>query len=162
MYKTVEDDPAFSFEATVAFVDSLQEYINDLQIYTRRLDYYPFDVVAGESIAKGFMLCRALIVLVQSGFPDEAFGLCRSLFELSVYLRYITREPGLLQERSLAFLRFGVNAKGFWADLLDKSDSLTDDQRVQIERYKTENLSMSLKVMPGSNRRHGRKYSRTV
>jgi hypothetical protein len=139
MYKTVEEDPAFSFEATIAFVDSLQEYINDLQIFPRRMDYYPFDAVAGESIAKGFMLCRALIVLVHNGFPDEAFGLCRSLFELSVYLRYITREPEQLQKRSLDFLRFGVNAKGFWADLLDKSDSLTDDQRVQIERYKTEN-----------------------
>lgn len=139
MYKKVEDDPAFSFEATIALVDSLQQNINDLSIFTRRLDYYTFDVVAGEAIAKAFSLCRAVIVLVQNGFPDEAFALCRSLFELSVYLRYITREPGLLQERSMDFIRFGVSAKGFWADLLDKSDSLTDAQRAEIERYKAEN-----------------------
>jgi hypothetical protein len=139
MYKKFEDDPAFSFEATIAFVDSLQQNINNLSIFTRRGDYYTFDLVAGEAIAKAFTLCRAVIVLVQSGFPDEAFALCRSLFELSMYLRYITREPSLLQARSLDFLRFGVNAKGFWADLLNKSDSLTDVQRDEVERYKSEN-----------------------
>jgi hypothetical protein len=80
MYKTVEDDPAFSFEATIALIDSLQQNINDLHIFTRRFDYYPFDAVAGEIIAKAFVLCRAVIVLVKSGFPDEAFALCRSLF----------------------------------------------------------------------------------
>lgn len=164
MYKAVEDDPAFSFEATIAFVDSLQQNINDLRIFTRRLDYYPFDVVAGEIIAKAFMLCRAVIVLVQSGFPDEAFALCRSLFELSVYLRYITREPELLQERSVNFLRFGVNAKGFWANLLDKSDSITDEQRIKIERYKSENNIPSdpkLVTQPWSGvRRFIEKYSK--
>jgi Family of unknown function (DUF5677) len=139
MYKTFEDDPAFSFEATIALVDALQQNINDLSIFTRRGDYYTFDFVAGEAIAKAFSLCRAVIVLVQSGFPDEAFALCRSLFELSVYLRYITREPALLQAHSMDFLRFGVNAKGFWADLLNKSDSLTEEQRNEVERYKSEN-----------------------
>jgi len=102
MYKTLEDDPAFSFEATITFVDSLQQCINDLSIFTRRGDYYTFDFVAGEAIAKAFTLCRAVVVLVQNGFPDEAFALCRSLFELSVYLRYITREPALLQARSIS------------------------------------------------------------
>lgn len=139
MYKTFEDDPAFSFEATVAFVDSLQQHINDLSIFTRRGDYYTFDLVAGEAIAKAFSLCRAANLLVQGGFPDEAFALCRSLFELSIYLRHITREPALLQTRSMDFLRFGVNAKGFWADLLNKSDSLTEEQRNEIERYTSEN-----------------------
>lgn len=139
MYERFEDDPAFSFEATIAFVDSLQQSINELSIFTRRGDYYTFDFGAGEAIAKAFSLCRAVIVLVQSGFPDEAFALCRSLFELSVYLRYITREPVLLQARSMDFLRFGLNAKGFWADLLNKSDSLTEAQRNEVERYKSEN-----------------------
>jgi hypothetical protein len=54
-------------------------------------------------------------------------------------LRYITRQPELLQERSVDFLRFGVNSKAFWADLLDKSDSITDEQRAEIERYKSKN-----------------------
>ena len=153
MYKTFEDDPAFSFEATIALVDCLQQYINDLSIFTRREDYYTFDLVAGEAIAKAFSLCRAAVLLVQSDFPDEAFALCRSLFELSSYLRYITREPELLQARSMDFLRFGLNAKGFWADLLDKSDSLTEEQRNEIERYTSENgipLDSKLVTQPWS------------
>jgi hypothetical protein len=165
MYKTFEDDPAFSFEATIAFVDSLQQNINDLSIFTRRGDTYTFDFVAGEAIAKAFSLCRAVIVLVQSGFPDEAFALCRSLFELSVYLRYITREPALLQTRSMDFLRFGVNARGFWADLLKKSDSLTDVQRDEVERYKFENNipdDPKLVTQPWSGVRHFiQKYSKS-
>lgn len=165
MYKTLEDDPAFSFEATIELVDSLQQYMNDLSIFTRRGDQYTFDVVAGEAIAKAFMLCRAVIVLIQNGFPDEAFALCRSLFELSIYLRYITLEPNSLQNRSMDFLRFGVKAKGFWANILSKSESLTDAQRNEVERYKSENNipdDPKLVTQPWSGvRRFIEKYSKS-
>lgn len=139
MYKSAEEDPAFSFKATIEFVNSLEKTVNDLGICTRRIDYYPFDVVAGEAMVKAFALCRSVIVLVQNGFPDEAFGLCRSLYELSIYLRYITVDPELVQERALTFLLFGLKAKGFWADILRKSDTLTNQQREDIERYIAEN-----------------------
>jgi hypothetical protein len=36
----------FSLDGTIALVDALEKTVNDLQIFTRRLDFYPFDTVA--------------------------------------------------------------------------------------------------------------------
>jgi len=128
-----------SLPATISQVDSLEERINARGIYTRRLDLYPFDTVAGEMLAKAFSICRSAIILVQSGYPDEAFGLCRSLYECSIYLRFITSSAEKRDELSRRFLEFGVTSKAFWFDLLDKSPKLTDEQREDVIRYKAEN-----------------------
>jgi hypothetical protein len=100
---------------------------------------YPFDTVAGEMLSKAFALSRASILLVQNGYPDEAFGLCRSLYECSIYLRYITQQKEKRDERASKFLQFGVTSKAFWFDLLDKNSPLTQAEREDIERYKAEN-----------------------
>jgi hypothetical protein len=139
MGQVTSDEQAFSLEATIGHIDTLEKTINDLQVYTRRSGTYPFDTVAGEMLAKAFALSRSAILLVQHGYPDEAFGLCRSLYECSIYLRYITRERDQLDERSREFLKFGVTSKAFWFDLLDRNSSLTQEEREDIERYKGEN-----------------------
>jgi hypothetical protein len=128
-----------SLPATISQVYSLEERINARGIYTRRMDLYPFDTVAGEMIAKAFAICRSAIVLLQSGYPDEAFGLCRSLYECSIYLRYITSDTEKRDELSRKFLEFGVTSKAFWFELLDKSPTLAAEQREDVIRYKAEN-----------------------
>jgi hypothetical protein len=128
-----------SLEATIAKVDSLEHAVNNRRIYTRRPDLYPFDTVAGEMLAKAFALSRSAILLSQNGYPDEAFGLCRSLYESAMHLRYITRECEKRDERSNGFLEFGVTSKAFWFDLLDRSLDINDEERSDIVRYKREN-----------------------
>src|SRR6185312_16658100 len=93
----------FTVPSTIEFVDSLEEMVNTMSIYTRRLDFYPFDTVAGELISKSFALARSAILLIQHGYPDEAFGLCRSMYESSIYLRYITRDAQHRDERANKF-----------------------------------------------------------
>lgn len=132
-------EPDLSIESAIALIDAVEKDINERTIFTRRLDIYPFDTVAGEMLAKGIALARSAILLIQHGYPDEAFGLCRSLYECCIYLRYITGERDLLEKRSVAFLEFGVKSKAFWFDLLDKSASLSQEERSDIERYKQEN-----------------------
>lgn len=132
-------DRMFSLEATIEFIDQLEKTVNDISPYTRRYDLYPFDTVAGQLLAKAFALSRSAILLIQHGYPDEAFGLTRSLYESSIYLRYITQDQGKCAERSTDFLDFGVSSKGFWFDLLNNSSALTDNQRKDIERYRREN-----------------------
>jgi hypothetical protein len=127
----------FSLPATIEIISKLEKTINDLGIYTRRLDIYPFDTVAGEMLSKAFALSRAAALLVEHGYPDEAFGLCRSLYECSIYLRYITQQER--DERANKFLEFGVTSKAFWFDLLDKGSKLTPAERQDIEQYKAEN-----------------------
>lgn len=123
---------------TELLVNQLEATVNRMSVFTRRPDRYPFDTVAGEIISKCFALSRGAILLIQAGYPDEAFGLCRSLYEASIYLRYITREPEHREHRATEYLEFGVTSKAFWFDLLMQGD-LTDAERADIERYKAEN-----------------------
>jgi hypothetical protein len=95
--------------------------------------------VAGELISKCFALSRSAVILIHAGYPDEGFGLCRSLYESSIYLRYITLDPADRERRAIAFLEFGVSSKAFWFDLLMQSE-LPDADLTDIQRYKTENL----------------------
>ncbi|HEY1808071.1 MAG TPA: DUF5677 domain-containing protein [Acidobacteriaceae bacterium] len=139
MSQIASDDVRFSLDATTARVDRFEKAVDDLQIHTRRPDIYPFDCVAGELLAKAFALSRAAIVLIQSGYPEEAFGLCRSLYESAMYLRYITSKAEQRDRRARDFLEFGVTSKAFWFDLLNRSSNLTSEERADIERYKAEN-----------------------
>lgn len=133
------EEPNLSLAATITLVDDREKNVDALWIFTRRLDLYPFDTVAGEMLSKAFAISRAAIILIQSDYPDEAFGLCRTLYECCINLRNITRNDGKRDDLSRKFLEFGVASKAFWFDLLDKS-SLTDEQRQDINRYKSENL----------------------
>jgi Family of unknown function (DUF5677) len=128
-----------SVRATTRRLKALEKNINSRRIFPRALDLYPFDTVAGEMLGKAFAICRAALVLIKNGFPDEAFSLCRSLYECSTYLRYITCDIEKRDERSRKFLEFGVTSKAFWYSLLDKSSTLTDSEREDAARYKDEN-----------------------
>lgn len=139
MTKRRDHENPFSVEKATEQVDALEGKLNELSIFTRRLDLYPFDTVAGEILANAIALCRSAILLIENGYSDEAYGLCRSLYECSIYLRYITRDSDQLQKRSNEFLEFGVKSKAFWFHLLKKDSSLTDEARSAIERYKAEN-----------------------
>jgi len=132
-------EPDFSIESAIECIDTAEKTINELSIFTRRLDIYPFDTVAGAMLAKGIALARSAIIFVQHGYPDEAFGICRSLYECCIYLRYITGERDQLEERSMAFIEFGVKSKAFWFHLLDKGSSLSEKERNDVQRYKHEN-----------------------
>jgi len=90
-------------------------------------------------MAKAFALSRAAIHLVEQGYSDEAFGLCRSIYEISIYLRYLTSDRDQCAKRSTDFLKFGVTSKAFWMDLLERSTSITEEEREDIQRYKMEN-----------------------
>ena len=139
MRRSIADEPTLSIESTIEAVDRLEKIVNDLCVYTRRHDQYPFDTVTGEMLAKAFALSRSAILLVQNGYPYEAFGLCRSLYESAIYLRYITRVREKIDERSMEFLHFGVTSKAFWFELLDQSSSLTQEEKQDVHRYKNEN-----------------------
>lgn len=137
--KRPQDDKRFSLESTINEVDGLEREINDFRILTRRLDIYPFDTVAGELLGKSFALARAAIVLLEQGFPDEAFGCCRTLYEAAIYLRYITKDSECMHERATAFLKFGRDSKAFWFQLLKSSGSLAAEELEEMERYVKEN-----------------------
>lgn len=69
--------------------------------------------MAGETLSKGFALSRSALLLVEAGYAEEAFGLTRSIYELSIYLRYITREPKDRDRCAAEYLDFGIKSKAF-------------------------------------------------
>ncbi len=93
-------------EAANTYIERAEAGVNALRIVPGAA----FDVVALQLISKAFALSKAGLVLI-SGFPDEAFGLSRSLVECAMTLRYLTQDPALRNPRAAEFVDY-VNKVG--------------------------------------------------
>lgn len=74
------------------FIRTAESEINRLGIYPRNPWMYPFDALGLSAVSKAIALSKACLKLVSSGFPDEAFGLSRSIVECANNLRFMTME----------------------------------------------------------------------
>src|ERR1017187_149825 len=74
------------------FVKIAEAEINALGIYPRNPWMYPFDLVGLATVSKAIALSKACLKLVSSGFPDEAYGLSRSIVECANNLRFVTAD----------------------------------------------------------------------
>lgn len=127
-------DELFSLEKTDLVIEELERMVDGERILIREAKRYPFDIVAAEMISKSFALARSITTLVRNGFPDEAAGMSRSLYEMSLYLRYITAERGSQHEKTMKFIQFDTNSRGFYFHLIEK-DLLSDKDRADIEQF---------------------------
>ncbi len=99
-------------ELTRTRISEMEIEVSALKIYPRKNE--PYDWVALLMISKAFALSRAILVLMENGFPDEAFGLSRSLVECSFTMRFITADPEKRDERARGFLIYGKYEKAYW------------------------------------------------
>jgi hypothetical protein len=97
-----------------AYVRQAQREVEGLGIVPRSPHRYPFDIVGLATLSKAFAIATACLKLLASGFPDEAYGLSRSLVECSANLRYITAVRSELDKRSREFTKFAKADKAFW------------------------------------------------
>ena len=88
--------------------------ITSLRIVKREVRRYAFDSLADEVLSKAFALAKSAIILIENDHGEEALGLCRSIVECALNLRWITSDRTLIQERSLRFVWFGHTIKNFW------------------------------------------------
>ena len=65
-------------------------------------------------MAKSLGLAKAALLLIEKGFPDEAFDLSRTLVECSVGLRYMTADADKQEERTNEFMDFGETDRNYW------------------------------------------------
>jgi hypothetical protein len=98
------------------YVSRLQKIISGLEFIPRNVHRFPFDSMATQSMSKAFALAKAILLLIDRGFPDEAYGLSRSLVECSVGLRYITADPEKLEERTREFVYYDQIEQNYWLD----------------------------------------------
>jgi hypothetical protein len=111
------------------------EYLVDKLGIVPRLPYlYTFDTLGLALVSKVLALSKACVKLVALNFPDEAFGLSRSIVECATILRYLTAEPAVQDRRSRDFAKFAMADKAFWAHYALKH-SIGTDKEFEIRRY---------------------------
>lgn len=88
--------------------------VNALNILPRTTHRYVFDHVALEIVSKAFSIAEASLVLIDAGYHEEAYGMCRSAVECALQLRYLTSEADKQADRSSVFVAYSFHYKNFW------------------------------------------------
>jgi hypothetical protein len=96
------------------YVVGAERLVNKMSIIPRGMRRYAFDTVGLATLSKGFALAKACLALLKCGSLDEAYGLSRSLVELSINLRFLTADPDLQDKRTYDFVKYALAAKSFW------------------------------------------------
>jgi hypothetical protein len=98
------------------FVQVAESEMNRLGIYPRTPWMYPFDIVGLATVSKAIAVSKACLKLLNSGFPDEAYGLSRSIVECANNLRYMTADrDDLYDSRVRNYVRQHLADKAYWA-----------------------------------------------
>lgn len=116
------------------YIECLRSEIEGLEILPRLLFEYPIDSIALGMLSKAFALSRACLLLLRSDFPDEAYGLSRSIVEITLILRYITSNLDLQAKRAVQFLTYSVDFKNYWLYFARKAYEGKPEAE-EIERY---------------------------
>lgn len=96
------------------YLDAVVAHFEELEIYPRNVLRYPFDYVALELLSKAISICRSCLILLRNDQPEEAFALGRSLVEIRLILRHLTRDKTALFVEAWVFLNFSFTDKNFW------------------------------------------------
>lgn len=101
-----------------SYTQELTGEISKMGIWPRCFEKYPFDQIGLALVSKAFSICNALLVLLDAGFAEEAFGLSRSLVDCALTLRFLTQDRDQLLKRTLDYAQFEVLDKQFWMHYL--------------------------------------------
>jgi hypothetical protein len=98
-------------------LQDVSESINALGIYPRR--YVCNDAVSLVLLSKTIRTGEAVCLLIEQGFGDEAFGLSRTMVELSLSGRYIANDPDFCK-RSELYIRYFAKDHETWTKMIQK------------------------------------------
>lgn len=97
------------------FIQVAESEMNRFGIHPRTPWLYPFDLVGLATVSKAVALSKACLKLVSSGFPDEAFGLSRSIVECANNLRFMTAKWDPKDAHARNYVKHHLADKAFWA-----------------------------------------------
>jgi uncharacterized protein DUF5677 len=119
-------------EKVRAYITEAKAEVDKLEIIPRTLTRYAFDSVALAAVSKAFAISKACLALLSSGFPDEAYGLSRSLVECAINLRYLTQDPTLRDQRTDDFIKYFWATKAYWLyQGLQQFDGKPEEQEIR-------------------------------
>ena len=104
---------ATGIDVAHAYIGRAESGLNALKIVPRTPREHRSDQVVLQLISKAFALSKASLALVES-FPDEAFGLCRSLVECAIILRYLTMNWDEREKRAREFVSYADTDAHRW------------------------------------------------
>lgn len=87
----------------------LKRIIRKIEAYFNKTSYYPrghmyLDKVVFAHVSKALRVARSVVSLIEAGFPEEAFGLSRTLVEIALNLRFITNRHS--ERRAQRFVHY--------------------------------------------------------
>ncbi len=82
--------------------------VQQIRVFLNKKRYHPrrnviLDMVVFGLVSKAVKVAQAGVCLVDTGFPEEAFGLSRTLVEIALSLRFITNRYSERRARRVAF-----------------------------------------------------------
>jgi hypothetical protein len=84
--------------------------VQQIRVFLNKKRYHPrrnviLDMVVFGLVSKAVKVAQAGVCLVDTGFPEEAFGLSRTLVEIALSLRFITNRYSERRATPVCFLR---------------------------------------------------------
>jgi len=97
-------------------ITKLERYLNGLKMVpaTHRLR----SAVILPLLSKALTVSRAICVLIDAGYPAEAFAMSRTLLEILFSLRYITNKS--TEQRAQQYVKFHARVKTEWMKIAQK------------------------------------------
>jgi hypothetical protein len=102
-------------------VEHIRKFINYAKLHLNETRYYPpinayQFLVALALYSKCLTAAEATLVLIDSGFGDEAFGMTRTLIDIYFTLRYIANKD--TEERARLYWGFFAKDRENWTDII--------------------------------------------
>jgi hypothetical protein len=94
-------------------MSNTRHFLNGLGLIPRTA--HVADPVLLGLLSKSIVLTEAILTLVEKGFFDEAFGLCRTSVEIGLIVRYLTNTDTFMRSRRYAHYFAKVKTK--WVEL---------------------------------------------
>ena len=101
---------------TLSFVEKLEKYIDESKFIPATAAYRGTVVLS--LLSKSLTVSRAVCALVESGFPEEAFGLTRTLIDIYFTVRHIGNQE--TESRSERFALFFAKNHESWSTIFPK------------------------------------------
>ena len=102
-------------------VEHLRKYVTYAKLCVNEAWYFPPShgyqyLVALALYSKAITVAEAILVLLDAGFSDEAFGMTRTILDIFITLRYIANKD--TDERAKRYAQYGAKSSALWAEIV--------------------------------------------
>jgi hypothetical protein len=97
-------------------IEELEDYLNKLDMIPASCQYRNAVILA--LLSKALTVGRAICVLVDGGFPAEAFAMSRTLIEIYFCVRYISNKD--TEARAATYANYHARVRQEWQTIIMK------------------------------------------